>query len=65
MAQGKQMQGVSIIDSACEEMCMEAVGKELLEPVIDGEYYRNLRKVTFKVGPRVRIPKIITRRSNN
>ncbi len=38
---------------------MEAVGDELLEPVIDGEYYRDVKKLTFHVGPRVRIPKVV------
>ena len=40
-------------------MTLEAVGDELFSPIIDGEYYRNLRTVRFSVGPRVRIPKIV------
>jgi hypothetical protein len=42
-------------------MIMEATGDELLEPVIDGEYYKNLRSLSFRIGPRVRIPKVIAR----
>jgi hypothetical protein len=38
---------------------MEATGRELLEPVIDGEYYRNVKRLSFRVGPRVRIPKLV------
>ena len=38
---------------------MEATGDELLAPVIDGEIYRNLRSVAFRLGPRVRIPKVV------
>jgi hypothetical protein len=40
-------------------MIMEANTSELLEPIIDGEYYRNVKKMVFRVGPRVRIPKVV------
>ena len=40
-------------------MIIEATGDELLEPIIDGEYYRNVKKLVFRVGPRVRIPKVV------
>jgi hypothetical protein len=62
MYMGKDMKGDNVYDEACKEMTMEAVGDELLGPVIDGEYYPNIRKMTFKVGPRVRIPKVTGRR---
>lgn len=55
---GKAMRGSKIVDRACREMTIEAVGDELLSPIIDGEWYENLEKVTFRVGPRVRIPKV-------
>ena len=42
-------------------LTIEALGNEHLAPVVDGEYYRNVRKVTFKIGPRVRIPKVVGR----
>jgi hypothetical protein len=56
---GKEMKASAALDRPCREMIVEATGNELLEPVIDGEYYRNLRKVSFKIGPRVRIPKVV------
>ncbi len=59
---GKQLKGRGIVDRACREMTMEAIGDELLTPIIDGEQYSNLRKLTFEVGPRVRIPKVVTKR---
>jgi diacylglycerol kinase family enzyme len=59
MTQGKELRGRALIDRPCRELTLEAVGDELLAPVIDGEYYRNLRKVSFKLGPRVRIPKVV------
>jgi len=61
MARGEEMRGRQILDRPCREMTIDAVGTELLEPVIDGEYYRNVRKVAIRVGPRVRIPKVVSR----
>ena len=40
---------------------MEALpGNELLEPIIDGEYYRGIKSMSFNLGPRVRIPKVVS-----
>ena len=58
---GLDVKAPDVFDAACGEMTMEAVGDELLGPVIDGELYSNIRKMTFKVGPRVRIPKVTGR----
>ncbi|HSS03012.1 MAG TPA: hypothetical protein VLM79_38385 [Kofleriaceae bacterium] len=59
MARGEEMRGRNILDRPCREMTMEAVGDDLLAPIIDGEYYRNVKKLSFHIGPRVRIPKVI------
>ncbi|HZJ64803.1 MAG TPA: hypothetical protein VFD36_14915, partial [Kofleriaceae bacterium] len=59
MARGQEMRGRNILDRPCREMSMEAVGDDLLAPIIDGEYYRNVKKLSFHIGPRVRIPKVI------
>ena len=59
MARGDEMVGPDILDRPCRELTMEATGDELLAPVIDGEIYRNLRSVAFRLGPRVRIPKVV------
>ncbi len=59
MTRGKELRGRELIDRPCRELTLEAAGDELLAPVIDGEYYRNLRRVTFKLGPRIRIPKVV------
>ena len=56
---GKDMRDRNILDRACRDMTVEAAGDELLDPVIDGEYYRNVRKMKFELGPRVRIPKVV------
>jgi hypothetical protein len=65
MHRGADFNGRKVVDRACREMIVEAVeGGELLAPVIDGEHYRDLRNVTFKLGPRVRIPKLVSEPSN-
>ncbi|MBK9037546.1 MAG: hypothetical protein IPL61_40935, partial [Myxococcales bacterium] len=37
---GDEMIGREVLDRPCREMTLEATAGELLEPVIDGEYYR-------------------------
>ncbi len=59
MARGEEMRGRNILDRPCREMILEATGDELLAPIIDGEFYRNVKRVQFRVGPRVRIPKVV------
>ncbi len=59
MARGQEMLGRNILDRPCREMKVVAEGGELLEPIIDGEYYRNVKELSFRVGPRVRIPKVV------
>ena len=59
MTRGKELRGRQLIDRPCRELVIRATDDELLAPVIDGEYYRNLREVTFRLGPRIRIPKVV------
>jgi diacylglycerol kinase family enzyme len=59
MARGQEMRGRNILDRPCREMMMEATGDDLLSPVIDGEFYRDVKRLAFHIGPRVRIPKVI------
>ncbi len=58
---GLPCRGADLVDRACREMTLEATGDELLAPVIDGEFYRNVRKISFRIGPRLRIPKVVAR----
>ena len=62
MYSGKSMQGANITDGACQNMTVEILGHELLSPIIDGEYYRNVKKIAFKNGPSLRIPKLRSNR---
>jgi diacylglycerol kinase family enzyme len=60
MARGEEMRGRDILDRPCREMIVESNSNdELLAPIIDGEFYRNVTKLVFRVGPRVRIPKVV------
>jgi diacylglycerol kinase family enzyme len=61
MSRGDELRGRNLLDRPCRQMTVSAVGDELLEPVIDGEYYKNLRSLSFRIGPRVRIPKVVAR----
>jgi diacylglycerol kinase family enzyme len=63
MARGKQMSGRNLLDRPCREMIVEATDQELLAPIIDGEYYKQVKRLVFRVGPRVRIPKVVARRA--
>ena len=59
MARGEEIRGRDILDRPCREMIVEATTDELLEPIIDGEYYKNVKQMTYRIGPRVRIPKVV------
>ena len=63
MARGQEMRGRNVLDRPCREMIVEAVNDELLAPIIDGEYYRGVKKLVFRVGPRVRIPKVVAQKA--
>ena len=59
MARGQEMRGRDVLDRPCREMTIEACGEQLLAPIIDGEIYRDVKRVEFHIGPRVRIPKVV------
>jgi diacylglycerol kinase family enzyme len=63
MVRAQEMRGKNLLDRPCREMIVDAHGDELLEPIIDGEYYRNVKKIVFRVGPRVRIPKVVAQKA--
>ncbi len=65
MAMGRGFRDRSLHDGPCERMTIEALGEEHLSPVVDGEYYRKVRRITFELGPRLRIPKVVGRRLRN
>ncbi|MBE7453529.1 MAG: hypothetical protein HS111_33105 [Kofleriaceae bacterium] len=37
--------------------------RRALEPVIDGEFYKNVKRLSVHVGPRVRIPAVVGKRA--
>lgn len=65
LTMGMSLVARNVVDGPCHEMSIEAAGDELLGPVIDGEFYPNIRKMSFSVGPRVRIPKVVGRLPRN
>ncbi len=58
MHRGKTLRAKNLIDGACRDMTVEVRGNELLAPIIDGERYERVKRLTFTSGPRVRIPKL-------
>jgi hypothetical protein len=62
MARGEEMRGRDVLDRPCREMTVEAT-EGLLAPIIDGEIYRNVKRLEYHVGPRVRIPKVVARKA--
>jgi hypothetical protein len=59
MARGGEMRGQGIVDRPCRSLKLVATSDELLAPIIDGERYQDLRSLEFRIGPRVRIPKVV------
>ncbi len=59
MVRGQDVRGRNILDQQCREMTMQATGDELLEPIIDGEYYHRVQTIAFRLGPRIRIPRVV------
>lgn len=58
MFRGKSIDSATVTDRPCTGMTVEVLGHELLAPIIDGEYYRNVKKLVFSNGPSLRIPKL-------
>lgn len=65
MIAGQRLTAARLFDGPCREMTMEATSDELLAPVIDGEFYANVKSATFSLGPRLRIPKLVGRSLQN
>ncbi len=63
MSRGQEMRGRNILDRPCREMILDSSGRELMAPIIDGEIYNDVVKITYRVGPRVRIPKVIAKKA--
>jgi diacylglycerol kinase family enzyme len=63
MTRGQEMRGRNVLDRPCREMIIDSIGDELLAPIIDGEYYRDVKRIAFRVGPRVRIPKVVAQKA--
>ena len=55
LCSGRELTAPELYDGPCKEMQVEALEGEFLSPVIDGECYRNVRRIRFRIGPRVRL----------
>lgn len=53
---GLPPKGEGIVDTTCRTMTVEATGSELLAPVIDGDTYDHVQRVTFSLGQPLEVP---------
>jgi diacylglycerol kinase family enzyme len=59
MMRGDRLRGIAgYFEAACEEVTVEARGDRLLDPLIDGEQYRGFRRIRYRIGERVRVPRV-------
>lgn len=56
---GQSIQAKDTYDGPCQSMSAFArEGQERLAPIIDGEYYRNIKEIHFTIGKTIRVAKI-------
>jgi hypothetical protein len=55
---GLPPKGEGIVDTTCRSMTVEAVGDELLSPVLDGDTYRDVTRIRFDLGEPLAIPQL-------
>lgn len=55
---GRPIVADDFFDGAGQEMVVEALGSETLDPVIDGEIYHGLRRLRITPGPCVPVPRV-------
>lgn len=59
MMRGDRLRGIAgYFEAACEEVTVEARGDRLLDPLIDGEQYQGFRCIRYRIGERVRVPRV-------
>ena len=55
---GRAIKSEHLFEKAGQEMRVEALGDELLNPIIDGEIFRGLSRMTVRRGPVIWVPRI-------
>ena len=55
---GGNIVGDGIVDRPCMELKVVSNDEKLLSPNVDGEFYQDVKEVVFRLGPRIRIPKL-------
>ncbi len=58
LARGGAIDSRHLTERAGQEMRIEAVGDELLSPILDGERFSDLSEITVRSGPRIRIARV-------
>ncbi len=55
---GRAIKSAHLFEKGGTEMHVEATGSELLNPIIDGELFRGLSRITVRRGPVIWVPRI-------
>jgi hypothetical protein len=58
LVRGAAIRGAAFTERAGAEMRIEAIGEELLAPIIDGERLPGVRELVVRRGPVIHVPKI-------
>jgi diacylglycerol kinase family enzyme len=58
---GRAIKSRRLVERAGTRMLIEAIGDELLRPILDGESYTDLTRLSVQPGPRVRVPQVTLR----
>lgn len=59
MYMGKPITSKDTYDGPARDLVLEAIGDELLAPIIDGEPYADVERVRFRLGPKVKIARVV------
>lgn len=58
LARGGRIVAPGLRDDRGRAMTIEAIGAESMRPVVDGELYEGIRKLSVRLGPKVRVARV-------
>lgn len=62
MMMGRRINTAGLTEGPASRIEVEALGGDTINPVIDGEQYQGLQRLTVERGPKLRVPRIPRRR---
>ncbi|MCA9521356.1 MAG: hypothetical protein KC609_10300 [Myxococcales bacterium] len=58
MIAGQPIRGAGLTDGSFRELCVDVHEGDALHPVIDGEQFRNLKRLVITAGPKIAVPAV-------